>query len=74
MSASLARSIAEERDKGVSYDAELGKIIGASHDLPSASGIQQLSVSMLKTIYIDMPQITPEGAYKLYYVACISAN
>lgn len=74
MVGSLARGIAEDRDRGISYNAELGKIKGAAQDLPSLKGIVALSKSALNTVYLEMPKITPEGAYKLHYVACITAK
>jgi hypothetical protein len=74
MVGSLAQGIAEDRDRGVSYNAELGKIKGASQDVHSYQGIMLLSKSALKTVYLDMPKITPEGAYKLHYVACMSVG
>ena len=74
MVGSLARGITEDRERGVSYNAELGKIIGATQDLPSSDGILAISKSALNTAYLEMPKITPEGAYKLHYVACMAVK
>lgn len=74
MVASLAKGITEDRDKGVSYNAQLGKLKGASEGVPSAAGILVVSKAILQTVYLDMPKITPEGAYKLHYVACMTAK
>jgi hypothetical protein len=71
MLGSLAKSIAEDHAKGVSYKAELGKLTGAGDGLPA--NVLQLTMTMAKTIYIDMPKLTPEGAYKLHYVACMAS-
>lgn len=74
MVASLAKGITEDRDRGVSYKAELGKLKGATEGLPTSTGILQISKSALQTVYLDMPKITPDGAYKLHYIACMSAK
>lgn len=74
MVATLARGITEERDRGVSYSAALGKIKGASQDLQSSEGILIIAKAALKTVYLDMPKLTPEGAYMLHFAACISAK
>jgi hypothetical protein len=74
MIGSLARGITQDRDRGVSYNAELGKIKGATQDLPSGDEILVISLATIKTVYLDMPKITPEGAYKLNYLACITAK
>jgi hypothetical protein len=72
MNASLAQSIAEDRDKGVHIKAELGKLKGATEGLPSRPDLEKMARSQVQTIYVDMPRLTPVGAYKLFYVACMS--
>jgi hypothetical protein len=74
MVGSLARGITADRDRNVSYNAELGKIKGATQDLPSRNGIFAISKSALKMAYLEMPKITPADAYKLYYVTCMSTS
>lgn len=72
MVGSLAKGITEDKDRGVSYNAELGKIKGATEGLQSTAGIFKIAKGAIHTVYLDMPMLTPEGAYKLYYVACMS--
>jgi hypothetical protein len=77
MMSSLAKKIAEDRDKGVSYKAELGLLKGATEDedaTASMAAIYKAAKGMAKIIYIDNPKLTPEGAYKLHYVICMSAK
>ena len=74
MIGSLARGITEDRDRGVSYNAALGKIKGAAEGVPSAKGILQIAKGTLKMVYMDMPNITPEGAFNLNYLACMKAK
>lgn len=74
MVGALAHGIAEDRERGVSYKAELGKITGASDGLPSTRGILAIGKAAVKTVYLDMPKLSPEGAYKLHYVACMAAK
>ena|ERR1035437_9486518 len=74
MLSSLAKGIAEDRDNGTPYKTEVAKLKAAAKDLPSSMGIMEFSKSAAKTIYIDMPKLTPEGAYKLHYVACMNAG
>lgn len=74
MFGSLAQGITEDRDRGVSYNAELGKIKGATEGLPSTAGILKFAKGAIHTVYLDMPKLTPEGAYKLHYVVCMSQN
>jgi len=71
---SLARGITEDRDRGVAYNAELGKIRGAAEGMPGAEDILTISKAALKTSYLDMPKLTPEGAYKLYYFSCMASK
>ena len=75
MMSTLAKKIAEDRDKGVSYKAELGLLKGATEDgTVSMNAIYKAARGMAKLIYIDNPNLTPEGAYKLHYVICMSAK
>ena len=74
MLSSLAKGIAEDRDSGTPYKAEFAKLKAAAKGLPSSMGIMEFSKGAVKTIYVDMPKLTPEGAYKLHYVACMSAG
>ncbi|SDC80473.1 hypothetical protein SAMN05428966_102374 [Massilia sp. PDC64] len=75
MMSTLAKKIAEDRDKGVSYKAELGLLKGATEDgTASMTAIYKAARGMAKVIYIDNPNLTPEGAYKLHYVICMSAK
>jgi hypothetical protein len=74
---SLASGIAVDRNHGVTYNAELGKVKGALQDMPSGktrNDLLAISKSALKTVYLDMPKITPDGAYKYYYVVCMDAK
>lgn len=68
----LAKSIAENRDKGMVYKAQLGLLKGATEGQPRLREIHKTALGMAKMIYIDMPRLTPEGAFKLYYVTCMS--
>ncbi|WP_157463114.1 hypothetical protein [Curvibacter gracilis] len=74
MIADLGRGVATWRDAGVPYDAALKRISSAARDTPSFAGIMQIGQSAVQTAYLDMPKITPDGAYKLYYVACMSGG
>lgn len=74
MYGSLARGITEDRDRGIPYDTERSRLKAAAKGLPSNPGLMQISLSALKTSYLDMPKLTPEGAYKLFYAACLAAN
>jgi hypothetical protein len=77
MISTLAKKIAEDRDKGVSYKAELGLLKGATEDeeaTASMAAIYKAAKGMAKIIYVDNPKLTPEGAYKLHYVICMSAK
>jgi len=70
--ASLARKIAEDREKGVSYKAELAMLNASMDDIPSKRALNEMARNMAKVIYVEMPRLTPEGAYKLHYVVCMS--
>lgn len=77
MMSTLAKKIAEDRDKGVSYKAELGLLKGATEDeeaTASMVAIYKAARGMAKIVYIDNPKLTPEGAFKLHYVICMSAK
>jgi hypothetical protein len=73
MVGSLAKGITEDRDRGVSYQAELGKLKGATGGLASTADIFTIAKTALKVVYLDMPKLTPVGAYKLHYVACMAS-
>lgn len=68
----LAKTIAEDRDRGVDYKAELRQLNGAAEDIPSRRPMLRMAQAMAKMIYIENPRLTPEGAYKLNYVVCMS--
>ena len=70
----LAKGIAEDRDQGTPFNKESAKLKAAAAGLPSTIGINEFSKGAMQTIYRDMPKLTPEGAYKLHYVACMSAG
>jgi len=74
MAGALAQGIVQDRERGVPYKVELGNITAASDGLQSTSGIVALGKAAVKTAYLDMPKLSQEGAYKLYYVACMAAN
>lgn len=70
----LARGITEDRDRGVSYNAEWRKIKTMAEGEAGEVRLLVLSKSALNTVYLDMPKITPEGAFKLHYVACMAVQ
>jgi len=72
MVSTLAKKIADDRDRGVSYKAELGLLKGATEDEPHLRPLFRMAQAMAKMIYIENPRLTPEGAYKLNYVVCMS--
>jgi hypothetical protein len=74
MVSSLAKKIAEDRDKGVTYKAELRVLKSAIDGTPSSGDIYKMAQGMAKIIYVDNPKLTPEGAFKLHYVVCMSAK
>lgn len=50
MNASLAQSIAEDRDKGIHIKAELGKLKGATEGLPNSPDLEKMARSQVQTI------------------------
>ena len=73
----LANGIANDRDRGVSYNKKKKKVKGALQDLPSGktrNGLLDISKSALRTVYVDMPKISPDGAFNFYYVVCMGAK
>jgi hypothetical protein len=72
MLASLAKNIAEDRDRGVAYKAELGKLKGAMEDEPQMKPIYTIATGLAKIVYKQYPALTPDGAYKLEYQSCMS--
>lgn len=36
--------------------------------------MQRMLREIAKTVYVDMPQLSPEGAYKLFKLMCLSAE
>lgn len=74
MAGALAQGIAQDRERGVPYKVEIRNIDANWDGSQSTKGILALAKSAVKTVYLDMPKLSPEGAYKLYYVACMAAN
>ena len=72
MVSTLAKTIADDRDCGVSYKAELGLLKGATEDEPHFRPLFGMAQAMAKMIYIENPRLTPEGAYMVNYVVCMS--
>jgi hypothetical protein len=62
----LARSIAQDRDRGVTYQ---DKVRGLNEALARVPEEHAKSLQLAKAIY-DIPSMTPEGAYKLAYAPC----
>lgn len=62
----LARSIAQDRDRGVPYQE---RIRGLSEALARVPDERAISLRLAKAIY-DIPSMTPEGAYKLASAPC----
>lgn len=72
MVSEIAANIANDRDQGISYNAELGKLKGAAKNTPNSDWLLIIGKSAIKTVYNDLPKITPKDAYKFYYEACTS--
>ncbi|MDR3480572.1 MAG: hypothetical protein P4L91_07630 [Burkholderiaceae bacterium] len=70
--ADLAREIAVDRDHGVSYKAELGRLIVAYDG--QSDGVLRLAKNIVHVVYIDMPSLSPQGAYNFGYAACMQAK
>lgn len=72
MVAAMAKSITADRDRGVAYKAELGMLKGATEGETNMANIYAVATNIAKVVYKEMPNLTPEGAYKLHYVVCMS--
>jgi hypothetical protein len=66
----LARSIAVDRENGVPYKAEVKRIAQAVKKAPNERATLQMSRHLAQIVYVDMPRLSPDGAYKLAFVSC----
>jgi hypothetical protein len=62
----VARSIAQDRDRGVPYQE---RVRGLDQALARVPDERAVMLRLAKSIY-DIPSMTPEGAYKLATAPC----
>jgi len=74
MLVSLAKNIAEDRDRGVVYKGELGKLKGAIVDEPQMKPIYTTAIRLAKIVYkhYPTPLLLLDSASKLEYRSCMS--
>lgn len=68
-----AQRFAQDRNNGISYKEQRGRIQRAAVGTADPQSTLKLFDGVARTVYIDMPQLTPEGAYKFVRVACMTA-
>ena len=72
--ANMAWNIANDRDQGTSYHAELGKLKGAAEDAQAGKMIMKIANPMLKVLYKDQPNLAPNDAFKSFFTLCMKAG
>ncbi len=66
---SLAQSVTKDRDRGVSYNDLLAMFEGMTLD--TGDSVLIITKFILKTIYFEMPNLTPESASQHFYSMCV---
>ena len=72
--ANAAWNIANDRDNGTSYHAELGKIKGAAEDTEGGGKFLKVCMPILKTLYKDKSKETPDDALRNYFAQCLNGG
>lgn len=70
----IGQRMVYDRDSGISYRAQRERIPVLARGLPDSAAMQRMLREIAKTVYVDMPQLSPEGAYKLFKLMCLSAE
>jgi hypothetical protein len=68
-----ARRLATDRNNGISYKEQTKRIRAAVATTSDPASTEKLFDGLARTVYIEMPRLTPEGAYSFARVACMTS-
>lgn len=69
----IAKAMVIDRSNGISYASTLssaGVALSSLNGRTRREGMQEMT-SIINLIYIKMPQLSPDGAYKLVALSCV---
>ena len=70
----MASKLAEARISGVPYKTQLARNRVTARGTSDAAAMIQLTDALTRLVYVEMPKLSPEGAYNMAHLMCSSGK